>query len=266
MGGPISDDGKFDAALVGFEEVGRLARGRPELHPLANRAAGSAAEVRETLRIRAEADEVAAAALPLKARLADPAAPVEPLALDVAHRLAPFRVLHGPGWAREPILTFLDEGRRRRLVRDADELLFALAARSDPADPAQRRRAVELCDLALGAAPGSAPWLALRGRFAGPGTPRGADPAVEASATACFEWAALAALDGKAAEARAWLMRAVTLEPADPWYRLALARCLAATGDPVEARAQYEAAAALRPADPMIRRDRDRFLGPTRPR
>ncbi len=252
--------GEFAVAIVQCRQVAKLTRDRPHLRYLAIQAAGSQASARESLRFRAEADALEASALKLKARLIEPDARLDPLAAEAARALAPFRVFEDVAWSRSPALTFLDAPRKARLLRDADELLFGLASRLDPLDPRQARRGVELCDRALAADPESPPWRALRGRFDGSAQPLDHDPTGEASPRTCFEWATLFALDRNPAMARTWLDRSVTLDPADPWYHLALANCLVRQDAPTEALGQFEAAVALRPTDPTIRRSRARLF------
>ena len=251
------------AAIAQFQQVVRLSQGRPDLRNLANLAIGSQASARESIRIRGEADTLAAAALGVKAEALDPAIPAAQVVAAVARVLAPFRIEEDAAWSRSPTLTFLDAPRKARLVRDVDELLFAATARLDPLDRRDARRGVEACDRALINAPGSLPWQALRARFDRTAPPADRDPSGEMAPSACFEWSVLAALDRDPARARAWLDRAVALAPADPWYHLALANCLARQGAPTEALGHFEAAVALRPADPTIRRARARVLRST---
>ncbi len=255
--------GEFTAAIAQFQQVARLARGRPDLRHLAVQAGGSQASARETLRVRAEADALAAAALDLKARLREPVGPVAPLADEVARVLAPFRVLEDVAWNRSPVLTFLDDRRKIRLLRDAEELHFALAARFDPLNSSEARRAIDLCDRVLAVAPSSAPWRALRGRFDRSAPPMDHDPTGEPSPTVCFEWATLFELDRNPALARAWLEHAVALNSADPWYHLALAKLLAGRNALTEALGHWNTAVALRPDNSAIRLARARLLRAT---
>ena len=252
--------GEFAAALFQFQQVVRLAQGRPYLSHLAIQAGGSNAAVRTELRVRAEADALAVAALELKVKLGEPNGAARPLAVEVFRTLAPFDVGADGGWARSPVLSFLDATRKARLLRDADELLFAMAARLDPREPGEARIAVEVCDRALATAPQSPPWRALRGRFTGSAAPLDFDPTGETGATVCFEWATLFLLDQNRPLATAWLDQAVAINPGDPWYRLALATCLAGGKAPTEALGQLEAAVALQPANATIRRCRARLL------
>ncbi len=53
--------------------------------------------------------------------------------------LAPFRVLDDASMGPGAVLTFLDAPAEARLVRDADELLFLVAARLDPPTAEARR-------------------------------------------------------------------------------------------------------------------------------
>ena len=252
--------GEFAAAIAQFKQVNGLTRNRADLRHLAIQAGGSQASARESMRVRAEADTLAEQALPLKMRLNWLDVPDARLAVDVRATLAPFRVAEDVAWPQSAVLTFLDAGRKSRLFRDADEVLFGLAARLDPANPAHTRQAIDLCDRSLAIQRDSSPWQALRGRFAGSPPLGSADPSRVTSPRDCSEWATLARLDQNPTLARAWLDRAVALAPDDPWYHLALADLLTHQGLPTEALGQFEAAVALRPGEPTIRHARARLL------
>ena len=255
--------GEFAAAVAQLKQVAGLARTHADLRYLANQAGGSQGLARESVRVRDEADTLAARALGLKARLNDLDVADASLFVEVAAALAPFRVAEDASWSRSPVLTFLDAGRQARLRRDGDELLFAMAARLDPLDPPAARRGIELCDRALTGDPASAPWRALRDRFAGLTTRPDPDPAQVRAPAECCAWATLARLDRNPERTRAWLDRAVTLAPDDPWSHLALAACLARQQATTAALGQLEAAVALRPDEPVIRRSRAALLRAT---
>ncbi len=251
---------RFDAAIAQLKLVAHLTRDRPDLDHLSRQAAGWAASARESIRVRSEADTLTRQALGLKADLNVADAPVGPLAAKVARTLAPFRVIEDPAWSQAAVFSFLDARGKARVIRDVDEILFCLAARFRPTDPAERRRGIELCDRALMLHPTAQPWRALRERLNDTPMPLDHDPTHETNPSVCFEWARLAAFDRKPALVRAWLDRAVMLDPTDPWYHLALGNCLAEQNASSEALGQFEAAVALRPDEPVIRQCRARLL------
>jgi len=250
----------FADASARFESLERVARDRPELAGLRQKARVQAAFAREAGKFRARADALAATASTLRPDLARPGpGPGDAAAFEAA--LAPFRVLTDPGWARSSDLTFLDAPRKARLLRDADELMFLHAARLDPGDRRASRRGSEIADRALAFTASPGPWKALRARFdESPEPESGDDPRLEPSALAAFEWGVLRDRQGRARSAAAWLERATDLDPANPWYHEQAAAVPPRAGPPPDALRHLEAAIALGPNSPRARLERARIL------
>ncbi len=106
------------------------------------------------------------------------------------------------------------------------------------------------------------PWRAIQDRcarkLAGEPTPSLALPQSdgETSARACFQWALLSDLDGRADAGIAWLEQATRLEPQDYWSHFYLGFFCGRIGEKGRAMEHYQAAVALRADSPWARCNR----------
>ncbi len=251
----------FATASARFDEVSRLTASRPELHSLYRMARVHHAEARLTGQFRDDADALLRAVAALRPRLIGPDVRPEDVEADLGAALAKFRVLADVDWARRPALTFLDAPRRARLLRDVDEILFLFAVRLDPRAVRSSRRGIDLCERALAFTDDPRPWRELRAWFDDePAIAPSEVSTAERSAKSCFERAVLLDRMGRPAPARAWLDRAVWIEPGNAWYRFHLATLLVREGRAADALPQYEAALAIDPASRLFRLDRARAL------
>jgi tetratricopeptide (TPR) repeat protein len=179
---------------------------------------------------------------------------------DLLAVLKPFTVAAPLDWTKQRTeLTLLSESKRARLIVEVDELLFLHAVALDRSrDPLSVPLALETCDRAIRSSRSPGAWKALRARLAGAGDARvgGVNPSDEHSASTCFQWGLLRDLEGRRAEAIAWLERAVWLMPNDAWYHLTLALQFDRADRSGEAQAHADAAVALRPHSPWVRYQR----------
>jgi tetratricopeptide (TPR) repeat protein len=176
---------------------------------------------------------------------------------EVEQLLTPFRVLADPDWAKRPELTYLDAARKARLIREVEEVLFLYASGLDPTDPRESRRGMDLCERALVFAGDPKPWKALRNWMGdAPGPSIAAEPQVEQSPKACYEWGLLLDKQGRKALSKAWLERAVTLEPNNSWYHYHLATLLVRSGEADRSLVHYQAALAVEPGNRRFWLDR----------
>ena len=243
---PVRDGGQAGRGLAGIA--------RPQAHrtPVAP-------EALATDEIRAKADTFSRQADPLRFHLLGFGGDAAAASRDLESALSPFGVLEDPDWSRREDLGRLDPTRRRRLLAEVNELLFAwvvAVGRDHPDDPSVARRALHYCDRALTFADPRRPWENLRGWWRWrlgeveqpPVLP--GDPAREISARACFQWGLLAGLRHDRGLTLNWLERARFLQPDNYWHQLALAVFLEQVGKVEGALHHYEAAVALRPRAP----------------
>jgi len=222
-----------------------------------------------TQKIHAAADALSVAADSLRFRLFGFGGDLEAASKELARVLDPFHVIESDDWRRRPDFALLDEARKRRLIREVNELLFLWAVALDREGkhvPALRRKVLEVCDLALGFAEPPGPWGALRDRAAArhdgqPGRRVVAPPDGDgASPLACFQWGALLCLQDRKADAAEWFEKAVRYDEGNPLYHYYLAY---AHDDPggnaAAALRHYDAAVALKPRSPWVRFTRARY-------
>ncbi len=227
-----------------------------------------------TEKVQADADAVHLAADSLRFRLFGFGGDLETSSNELAKILEPFHVLDADDWRKRPDFSFLDTTRQKRLAREVDELLFLWAVALDREakhDPSLRRKALQVCDLALGFVKPAGPWEPLRGwiaaRLDGADGPRVAEPVSVRglSALSCFEWGTLLALEERKAEASVWFKRAVRLDEGNSLYHYYLAFAQDHPGgDAVEVVRHYDAAVALEPRSPWVRFTRARYYRLTR--
>ena len=247
----------FVTASARFDEVCRIAQGRPELHHLLARAQIQRGKARLTGEVRGQADAFLKAASSLRYRLIGVEGRPEDLESELMALLSPFGVLTDPDWVRRADLTLLDPPRRARLVHDVDEILFLYAARLDPRQPRAARRGVALCDRAMTFTDDRRPWQALRNWLDdSPISSDPADPRAERSAKSCFEWGALLHEQGRSRASKAWLARAAWLDPGDSWYHYYLATVLVRADDALGSLEEFGAALAREPDNRRFRLDR----------
>jgi eukaryotic-like serine/threonine-protein kinase len=245
---------EFDTASARSQEVVRLTENRPELHDLALSAKAQLGQARMSAEVRAVADKLFQGIAALRSRMIDG----EETDRDLATLLAPFRVLDDSDWNKQPRLGFLDPNRKKRLIREVDEILFQFAVMLDPRDRRSSRRGLEICDRALAFTDDKKPWQALRSWLNDSPLPiLTEDPRAESSAKSCFEWALMADRQGKGRSASEWLIRATFLEPWNAWYEFQLATILA-RDDAAESIAHYRVAISREPENKRFRIERAR--------
>ncbi len=156
-------------------------------------------------------------------------------------------------WTNRPELRSLDIGRKTRLVREVDDLLFfrLIAEGRETRDRSRSMPiALDYCDQALRFTDQPAPWRALRDWWADPaGHPPAlpSDLASETSAASCFRWYLLGKLAIVPDRSTVWLERANRLDPENYWHQFALAFERLEAGRADLALAPASAAIALRP-------------------
>jgi serine/threonine protein kinase/predicted Zn-dependent protease len=266
-------------AMVQYESAVRLAD-RPDRPPADPSPAGtspsglwaSLEELRQqaryryrnaerTQRAREAADALFVAADPLRFRLTGFGGDLGAATRGLDEVLRPFHVFEPGDWSHRPDIDLLDAPRKARLLAEVNELLFLWAVALDrDGGPEARRKAVEVCDLALGFVTPKDPWQALRGWLAGRpggGPPPPADApgaADQPSALACFQWGILTFRQGQRPEAVAWFKKAVRLDEGNYWYQYSLAFALDyPAGNVAAALSHYDAAVALKPRSPWVR-------------
>jgi serine/threonine protein kinase/predicted Zn-dependent protease len=186
--------------------------------------------------------------------------------MSLVEALKPLGVLDPGDWRARLDLAALDPGRRARLVREVDDLLFywVIASAMDGLTSDETRAvAVAYCDLALGFTDQAASWRALRSRWSpgGSGASKNSEePARETSASWCFRRYLIEKLDVERGSSLGWLERATALEPSEYWHQAALGFERSRAGAFSSALAPCEAAVALRPDSPRPREARARVL------
>ena len=241
----------FPTAVARFQEVCRLASGRPDLADLHLKATVALGQAKLTAEIRDRADALARAAASAGFQMVGE--DVRPGSAESVLKtaLAPFRVLDDLDWARAPALTMLDPPRKERLFRDIEELLYLFASGNDGRDS---RRGMTLCDRALRFTVDPRPWIALRGWLdESPMASGRGEPLPGQSAQTCYEWGVLEARKGRTVAAIACLEAAADREPGNPRYQYHLATVRAASGDVRGALPAYQAAVAADPANRRFR-------------
>ena len=216
---------------------------------------------------RRVADELPNRTNSLRFRLMGFGGDLSAISTEMEDVLQPFFVFEPGDWLRRPdIKSFLDDGRRVRMVREVNELLFlwavALQATGEPQSIAQSLR---ICDKADEFALPRNLWHALRARGVARLEARTAvrdasglepiKPAEENSAVGCFQWGYLHLKEGKREEAQEFLKKAVRLEPGNAWYQYCLGRAFDEESGrtSIEALRHYDAALALQPGSPWVR-------------
>ena len=264
--------GEFSKAIVQFNSAAKLAEARRDLEDLYRKAREKAVLAEQTGKIRDEADALFRAAVPLRFRLLDFGGDPVAAALDLRDALRPFYVLANRNWAARSELSLLDETRRSRLSAEINELLFLYVVAVDRSnDPEALPHAIAVCDRALAFATPAGPWRALRERLDArrnvravvfDAQPRSRDVP---DALASFQWGLLRALEGRRAEAIAWLERAVRTDPGAYWFQYYLAYYHDRNEDALseagfhQALRHYDAAVALQPRLPWVRFSRARL-------
>jgi tetratricopeptide (TPR) repeat protein len=242
----------FATASAKYEEVKRLTENRPELRDLASQASSHLALARFTDEVRARADSSFQGIAALRYRILDG----QDTNGELVSLLAPFQVLDDLEWFKHPRLTVLNDSRRKRLVREVDELLFQFVVTLDPRERGSARRGIEICDRVLGFTDDKKPWQALRSWLDDSPLPTlSQDPASETSAKSCFEWALLDDRLGRVRSAEHWLDQASFLEPSNPWYEFRFATILCRE-DAEQAITHYRAAITSEPQNPRFLLDR----------
>jgi tetratricopeptide (TPR) repeat protein len=246
--------GDFVTASARFQEVTRLAAGRPELRDLTLDALKYLGDARLTVEVRAAADSLFQAVAKLRYQILDG----DEAGRDLAGLLAPFRVLDDLDWIKQPKFVSLDSTRRQRLIREVDEILFQYASTIDPKDRQSIRRGIEIANRALAFTDDRKPWQALRSWLDDSPLPTlTEEPSVETSAKSAFEWALLADRQGKARSASTWFSRATYLDPGNAWYHFQYATVLA-RADASSSVEQFTLAISLDPENRRYRLDRAR--------
>jgi serine/threonine protein kinase/Tfp pilus assembly protein PilF len=255
---------RLELALSDYAAAERLAGGDP-------RGRGWLAAIREegrragqTKAIRDKADDLFRDGERLRYSLLGFSGDLEAACRSVEAALAKFAIRSDPAWMRPPN-EMLNPPRRERFIGEVNELLFLWVFALDrqrPGDPATARQAVAICDAALAFATPPGPWRAIRQRCAAilagerPDSQAPAHTAAETSARACFQWALLCDLEGRAEAEVAWLGRATALEPSDYWSQFYLGHVHQRLGRKGRAMEHYQAAVALRPDSPWARLNR----------
>jgi serine/threonine protein kinase/Tfp pilus assembly protein PilF len=257
----------FAAAIMRFDTAQRLAEGRPALRELYRRARQMAIAARQMRTIRDNADRLFRAADVLRFRLTQFLGDLPTASHKLEEALAPFYVLKNPRWTTLAEFDALDKGRRERLEREVNELLFLwVVARDRTDDRATIESALRTCDQALVFVEPKGPWRALRKRLAarlgkGPAEPdAGETPATVTSPLACFQWGMLREREGRSAVALDWFRQAVARGTGNYWYQYYLAYTANRAGLLDEARTHFEAAVALEPTSPWARLGRGELL------
>ena len=236
----------FATASARFDEVVRLTSRQPDLRGLHLQATVQNHKARETGQIRSQADAFSQAIASLRFHLIGVDGRLEDAEVEMKTLLAPFRVLDDVQWTRRPELTFLDPARKRRLIREVDEVLFLYVAGLDPRNPRASRQGVDLCKRALAFTDDPKPWVALRDWLSDSAVGSiGEDHHAEGSAKSCYEWGVLFDKQGLASASRVWLTQATWLEKDRAWYRYHLATILLRSGDASRSILHYEAALAV---------------------
>jgi serine/threonine protein kinase/lipoprotein NlpI len=271
-----------------------LRAGFDDLGDLRQQALERAAAAERHRSIRQDADDLFATADNLRFRiLLNEGDGLARISEDLKKPLEPFYVFESENWtALEPMMTLLDRKRREQLKSEVNELLFlwtwaiesSLAPDPDEVDrtPAAadlevRERALAICRQALSWAEPKEPWRALEERLlkaeaAAPAGPAGAgrgdahslnyepaQPALEPSAVAAFQWGLLNVSDKRMPRAVDWLRRAVRLKSDRYWYEFLLGYLEDRSGHVELAIDHYSVAAALEPDSPWVRFSRARL-------
>lgn len=203
----------------------------------------------------------------LRFRLAGFGEDLSAISSEMERVFRPFFVFEPGDWLQRPdIKSFLDDGRRVRVVRELNELLFLWAlALQATGEPQAIARSLRICDKADEFALPQSVWHALRARAVarledriGPRDDSGLEPikpAEENSAIGSFQWGYLYFKEGKREVAQEFLKRAVRLEPGNAWYQYCLGRAFDEESGrtSIEALRHYDAALALQPQSPWVR-------------
>jgi len=257
-------DEKFTGAMSNFESAMALMKDRSHLLLQWKKVREGWHKAHELKRTRDNADAFFEEAEPLRFRLTAFLGDPRTTFPEVERSLKPFHVLQNRDWTARPEMTkLLDLDRRKRLLKEVDELLFLwTAAEGNSQDLQLVRNALTICDKALVFAKRPGPWQALRARLLGnlgrevePSDPV-PNPASETSALACFEWGYLRRIENRPDQALIWFRRAVQIEPNDYWHQYYLAYLAHSIQLYEEAKIHYEAATALYPESPWIHHNR----------
>ncbi len=256
--------GQLELALSHFDTAARLSEDDANLRAWHDLITHEERLVRDTKAIKDKADKLFEAGEGLRFSLLGFRGDLEIACGSVESELAKFSIPDDPDWIRRS-LGLLDAPRRDRLIGEVNELLFLWVFAMDrqwPRDPAAARRAVQICDVALGFATTVGPWRAIRDRclatLAGerPASQVPARTEAETSGRGCFQWALLCDLEERTESAVAWLERATLLEPSDYWSQFYLGDYHRRLGQNGRAMEHYQVAVALRPNSPWARCNR----------
>ncbi|WP_435018012.1 protein kinase domain-containing protein [Tundrisphaera sp. TA3] len=243
------------------------AEGHPELAALRDRAERGRESAEAARQARRRADRFFDRAESLRFALLGFVGDQADASRDLADSLRPFGILGADDWAQTPAVRLLDEGRRARLLREADDLLFswvvavALGRPGAAGGAGPDGVAKAYCRRALGFTGQPGPWIALHDWWAGrggagPAGPILPDPSDDVPAAGCFRWYLLGKLGPDRDQSLAWLERAARREPGNYWHHFALAYEWARAGRDDRALTAYGTAIALRPDVPWAWKNR----------
>ncbi len=268
-----ADSGDFRAAIVQFQLAADRAEGSSVLAASHREALDRRAQAEEASTARDAAETFFARADPLRFAILGFVGDQATASRDLATAFGPLGVLTEANWTTGRLVAALDPDRRRRLVREVDDLLYfwvvaaghtAILSSVPVADRrAQARNAIAYCDRGLTFTDQPAPWIALRQWWdhlalsdASPVVPTLPTPAGTVEPAACFRWSLLDAIGADPAVALAWLELAALREPSNYWHQFALAFRRAERGDWDIAWARYGTAIALKPEFPWAWKNR----------
>ena len=112
-----------EVAAKQFATAAQLAASDPGLRGLRDRASRLSDHARRIKEVRDKADELFRRDEPLRFRLFGDSGDPK-IAREIKAALRLFDVPDNPGWSRQPDLALLDEGRRKRLLDEVNQMLF----------------------------------------------------------------------------------------------------------------------------------------------
>ena len=266
-----TETGDSRAAEIQFALAAARTEGRPDLWAIRAEALAHRAIAEQTSRGRDQADALFARAENLRFALLGFVGDRAAASHDLLEALAPLGVLASAHWMDSRELRRLDEGKRSRLLREVDDLLFfwIVAAAIAPSDPSksstavaeQAENAVAYCDLALAFSKQEDSWQALRRWWRDqpqdrPAAPRLPELSSTDSSATCFRWYLLGKLGSDRRPALTWLERATRLEPENYWHQFTLGFEQARGISDASALTHYDIAVALRPDLPWAWKNR----------